>query len=245
MFNSMIPRCRYRVDPLRSRNLALAENPLNEARGNSGNRRKRSLGAVSKLWQPGRTIWVSFLGAPDRRLKMRIFELASQWIDLSGANLDLDLADDDDKKATIRVLTGPNLPFNESDVGTDALAFEDETMSLNTPLGHELFERTVLHEFGHAFGAEHEHRHPDANIPWNEPELYAACNLLGWDEAQVRRQILDPLDAGELRKTAYDRTSIMHYPVPQHLTHGDFEIGTNDQLSENDLEFMRLAYPHD
>jgi hypothetical protein len=242
----MIPRCRYRVDPIRSRELAIAENPLNDASGGSGNRRKRSLGAVSKLWQPGRTLWVSFLGAPDRRLKMSIFELASQWLDLSGANLNMDLADDDDNKATIRILAGAHLPHSESEIGTDALAYNDETMCINVPLGHDLFEQTVLHEFGHALGAEHEHRHPDADIPWNEQVvLQSYMAVPGWTETDVRQQVLNKCDDVGLRKTAYDRTSIMHYPVPQGFTHGDWEVGLNRELSEKDLEFMRLAYPHD
>ncbi|MNJ32997.1 Astacin (Peptidase family M12A) [compost metagenome] len=245
MISPMIPRCRYRVDPIRSRELAIAENPLNDASGGSGNRRKRSLGAVSKLWQPGRTLWVSFLGAPDRRLKMSIFELASQWLDLSGANLEIDLAEDDDKTATIRILTGSTLPYSESDIGTDALAYEDHTMSLNVSLGHELFEHTILHEFGHALGAEHEHRHPDADIPWNEQVVMQSYMAAGWTETDIRQQILSTYDDVGLRKTAYDRNSIMHYAVPQAFTHGDWEVDLPQELSEKDLEFMRLAYPHD
>jgi len=244
MISPMIPRCRYRVAPLRSYELAVAENPLN-APGGSGNRRKRSLGVASKFWKPGRTLRVSFLGAPDRRLKMSIFELASQWLDLSGANLEIDLAEDDDKKATIRILTGPHLPHSLSDIGTDALAYGEDTMCINVPLGHDFFENTVLHEFGHALGAEHEHRHPDADIPWNEQVVLQSHMAAGWTEADVRQQILSKIDDVGLRKTAYDRTSIMHYAVPQAFTHGDWEVALPQQLSEKDLEFMRLAYPHD
>lgn len=244
MISPMLPRCRHRVDPQSSYELAVAENPLN-APGSSGNRRKRSLGIASRLWKPGRTLWISFLGAPDRRLKMSIFELASQWLDLSGANLEIDLAEDDDKKATIRILTGENLPHSESDIGTDALKYDDETMCINVPLGHDLFEYTVLHEFGHALGAEHEHRHPDAEIPWNEQVVLQSYMAAGWTETDVRQQVLNKCDDVGLRKTAYDRTSIMHYSVPQAFTHGDWEVGVNRELSEKDLEFMRLAYPHD
>ncbi|AUF95294.1 hypothetical protein CXQ80_05360 [Pseudomonas sp. 02C 26] len=104
---------------------------------------------------------------------MAIFELASQWTDLSEADLELDLAEDNDAKAQIRVLTGKDVLHNQSDLGTDALAYTDETMCLNVAPGEEWFECPVLHEFGHALGLQHEHTHPDANIPWNEQALIA------------------------------------------------------------------------
>ena len=48
-----------------------------------------------------------------------------------------------------------------------------------------------------------------------------------------------------LVKTDYAPGSVMHYPVPQAYTLGDWEVGLNSQLSDKDLAFMRLAYPHD
>ncbi|MFF7108186.1 hypothetical protein [Pseudomonas sichuanensis] len=41
----------------------------------------------------------------------------------------------------------------------------------------------------------------------------------------------------------YDPTSIMHYPVKQELTLGDWEVLGNDELSAKDKQFMRMAYP--
>ncbi|MCY1463118.1 hypothetical protein D9M71_809700 [compost metagenome] len=103
-----------------------------------------------------------------------------------------------------------------------------------------------MHEFGHAFGAEHEHRHPDADIPWNEEAVMKEYKeTLKWTEMEVRQQVLSKFDDVGLRKTAYDRSSIMHYAVPKKLTDGEWEVGQNLELSEKDLEFMRLAYPHE
>lgn len=34
------------------------------------------------------------------------------------------------------------------------------------------YSRVVLHEFGHALGAIHEHQHPEAAIPWDKPKVY-------------------------------------------------------------------------
>lgn len=238
------PCCRNRIPEQLSYDLAIAENPRN--RGvSSGGRHKRGLVKHTHLWGPGRTLWISFMGSPDRSLKMAIFELASQWTDLSEANLELDLAEDNDAKAQIRVLTGKDVLHNQSDLGTDALAYTDETMCLNVAPGEEWFECTVLHEFGHALGLQHEHTHPDANIPWNEQALIATLQGAGWTAQDVHQQYLDVQADTAMIKTAYDPLSIMHYAVAQWQTIGDFEIARNHQLSEKDLELMRLAYPHD
>ncbi|WP_194790065.1 M12 family metallopeptidase [Pseudomonas sp. UFMG81] len=230
-----------------ARELAIAENPRNAGGGiANGHRQKRSHGTVGKLWQPGRTLWVSFLGTPDRRLKTGIFDLACQWLDLSDANLYLDLTHDNDPTAQIRVRTGRSLARNESYVGTDALTATAETMNLNVQPGDASFEHVVLHEFGHALGAEHEHQHPDAAIPWNMIEvLKQVSESLGWSYQEIMEEMIGTRDDVGLVKTAYDPTSVMHYAVPQAFTHGDWEVGLNSTLSEKDLAFMRLAYPLD
>src|SRR5438128_1710060 len=35
------------------------------------------------------------------------------------------------------------------------------------------YERVVVHEFGHALGAIHEHQNPKGGIEWNLPAVYA------------------------------------------------------------------------
>lgn len=235
------PRCLRNVDRQRSYELAVAENPRNA-------RRTRTFGAFDKFWMPGKTLWISFsFFEVDRRHKWAIYELAQQWLDMSGANLDIDLTEDDSTAADIRIELCPRLLHNHSNVGTDALADKSTpSMVLNLLPGHKDFERTVLHEFGHAFGALHEHQHPDAGIPWNVPAtLEHFQKFPGWSEQDIMEQMLNKnTDSGHIM-TPYDRLSIMHYPVSQAMTLGDWEVGINTELSEGDLAFMRLAYPDD
>ncbi|BBH44674.1 M12 family metallopeptidase [Pseudomonas sp. KU43P] len=234
-------RCHRQIDPQLSYELAINENPRN-ATASTGGHGKRGVAGSRCLWQPGRTLWISFVGAPDRNLKMAIFELASQWTDLSEANIEFDLAENNDLRAQIRILTETQSLYSESAIGTDSLAPTEASMVLNVKPDHKDFQAIVLHEFGHALGMDHEHQHPEANIPWNEPALRLYHEMLGWSDHEIDHNFFNKRTE-DMIKTAYDPTSIMHYSVPKAWTWGE-EIGINHELSEKDLEFMRLAYPH-
>lgn len=238
--------CRYRhnVDPQLSYEAAIAENPAN-APSHSGSRKKRAIYGSTRLWQPGRTLKFSFLGSPSTELKLKILNTGSQWVSQSGANLGIALYHDNYLQADIRIKLDPKALHNESALGTDALLIKtNETMTLNVLPDSEYFEPTVLHEFGHVFGATHEHQNPLADIPWNEDELMKVMTQQrGWSEADVRSQFLEKPTEANTFFTTYDRESIMHYQIAQWMTLGDWEVGANKTLSEYDLAFMRRAYP--
>ena len=105
------------------------------------------------------------------------------------------------------------------------------------------YRRVVLHEFGHALGLIHEHKQPNAQIPWNERaviEYYRRTN--GWDEAYTRSNVLNKEMVDSY--TRFDPQSIMLYPVPKELTIGGFEIPwSNTELSELDKQFILQMYP--
>ncbi|UFH50303.1 M12 family metallopeptidase [Pseudomonas sp. KNUC1026] len=136
-------------------------------------------------------------------------------------------------------------PGNYSLIGTDAKANDPwvPTMVLSVRPGEERFEATVMHEFGHALGLEHEHQHPQANIPWDLDKVYAWYAEKGHDKATVDDQVLGRLPERGHGFTRYDRSSIMHYPVRNELTHGDWEVGHNLELSEQDKAFAARIYP--
>ena len=106
------------------------------------------------------------------------------------------------------------------------------------------FACVLLHEFGHALGAIHEHQHPEAGIPWNKEAVYRYYEeTQGWGKEEVHAQIFNKYGKTSLNTSAYDRKSIMHYPVPKALTLGGFQIGWNRVLSSKDKSFMRQLYP--
>jgi hypothetical protein len=92
----------------------------------------------------------------------------------------------------------------------------------------------------------HEHQHPDANIPWDKPkvyEFYKNREMNPIDKEAVDMNIFTPFDTIEAIYTPYDKKSIMHYPVANALTLGDWEIPPNRKISKKDKTMMKLLYP--
>jgi hypothetical protein len=251
---------------------AIKENPANAAITPSyltehqepSDRAPRIVTSFTKYWARGRTLRIRFITPTPPYLQQIFFDTACGW--LAHANLKFELVTSGD--AEIRITL--NQTFHWSAVGTDILLAYNhqnlptmgfdltrliDTQKLVKQQGRSLasfnlrdflapdFERIVLHEFGHALGAEHEHQHPHANIPWNEQKVIKEYAAGGQSEAFVRQNILNRYEAADYSYSEYDPDSVMHYNVPQKLTVGDFKIdNTGKTLSTKDKEFMSTIY---
>lgn len=221
---------------------AVNENPANAEARLPGRIQKRTIGRFDKLWKPGRTLKISFWEgrAPaPQALRQAIFTAASKW--LPYAYLEFELVDhhpDGDIKIAIN-----HDGNNASLLGTDALLATEASMLIGSRPQDPHFEASVIHEFGHALGADHEHQHPYGKIPWDREKVYAYYATQNISPAEVEKQVLNKLDRAGLLIAPYDRTSIMHYPVPQELTEGDWSVERNLAISSKDKLFMRKAYP--
>ncbi len=222
-----------------SRQAALCENPANALSSPTSGRQKRALGQFSKFWKPGRTLRIAFMNEPSADHKKAVETIARQW--LRYAYLKFDFVDG--KQGEIRIFT--DIDSNHSHVGTDALLVDshDGTMALGAKPDDPMFARTVLHEFGHVLGLLHEHQHPQANIPWDKPKVYAYFAAKGVDQQTVDLNLFEKTDKAIAKGNAYDPTSIMHYAVLQEQTIGDWEVGFNQKLSKKDRAFARRIYP--
>jgi hypothetical protein len=138
-------------------------------------------------------------------------------------------------------------------VGTDAEAHKgDVTLNLGfrcfrggLPQGRvdqDQFKGTVLHEFGHALGFEHEN---PGSVPYDKAKVYAHYRRHGWDDEKIERNLF------ERRGTAlspFDKDSIMSYAVPEELLDmtdpraRDFIHGANNKLSANDKHYAERFY---
>jgi hypothetical protein len=197
-----------------------------------------------KLWQPGRTLRVRFLDRPPKKVRDKIEQYAHEWE--QHANIRFQFGSS--QSAEIRITCTPGIG-SWSYLGTDALSIPKSRATMNygwfnvsTP--EEEFSRTVLHEFGHALGCIHEHMNPKGDIPWNKEATYRYyMSTQGWTREQVDSQLFARYSMAHTNASAYDKHSIMHYPVPRQLTLDGSEVGWNRTLSTRDKTFIRTQYP--
>ena len=198
---------------------------------------------VATLWPIGTRIKVRFLDG-DADVRRKVEERAHTWSDF--ANIKFDFGND--PNAEIRI------SFQEegswSYLGTVAKQIPKAEATMNygwlTPESEdEEYSRVVLHEFGHALGAFHEHQNPDVNIPWDKEAVYAYYARQGWSRLQVDRNLFEAYSPDGVRNSRFDRASIMLYAVDNALTIGDWEVGWNRSLSEQDKAFIKAQYPRE
>ena len=199
---------------------------------------------IGKLWKTGRTLRIAFHDNPHPVIKEKVIQYASEW--LKYANLKFEFVDGTDGEVRIG--------FNPSEgswsyIGTDALNVPKDEPTMNygwlTPATEEAeFRRVILHEFGHALGAEHEHQHPFSGIPWNKEKVYAHyASTDGWDKPYIDDNVFAKYSLDLINTNGYDADSIMHYAVDGKLTNGKWQTEWNNQLSTKDQDLMRKCYP--
>jgi hypothetical protein len=237
------------MDSLLTRNsLRLAAKAAGISPSATTTRTKRSVVYPPKFWPNATTLLIAFIDELEQQHKEKIVEAINQWQPY--VNLRFEFVDGREGhpgylKGDIRILT--NFSQNYSVFGTDAKQNDpwDATMVLGIKPSDPKFVSTVLHEFGHALGAEHEHQHPEADIPWDLPKVYEYYTAKGHSKDVIDESVLRRVSADAVLMLPYDRHSIMHYPVDNALTIGDWAVGDNLTLSDKDKEFMRRAYPRE
>ena len=209
---------------------------------------------VSKTWKPGETITVAFRGGPSS-LRQKIAGAVKPWTDAANVTFDFGNASangvyrewstsDTDYVANVRISFDAEGYW--SLVGREAL---DRSLAKpnEASMNFEAFDRalpddweaTVLHEFGHAVGFDHEHQIPQSacqtDFRWDdEPGYVRTPDLSGqfipddqnrnpglytvlggppnnWKREKVDFNLKALAFTKDTRLTPFDRFSIMKY----------------------------------
>lgn len=200
-----------------------------------------------KKWPTGSELRCRFLDGSATQ-KRRVEAKAHQWEEF--ANLRFKFVTSG--AAQIRISFAAD-PGSWSALGTDALIdrffprfaptmnygwLEDDTPDVE-------YTRVVVHEFGHAIGAIHEHQSPGATLNWNKPEVFRVFSGPPnfWSKADIQHNILDRYSKLQTQFSRFDPKSIMLYGFPGSLFKDGQGTDSNVKLSTTDKSFIRKMYP--
>lgn len=211
-----------------------------------------SMGAAAKMaleagkkWADGRKLGVYFMDGSVTQ-KARVKEQASKWSEF--ANIKFDYAAGK-SSAQIRISFIAD-DGSWSYIGTDCLGIAKVKPTMNfgwleDDTDEKEFERVVVHEFGHALGAIHEHQNPKGGIQWNLPAVYAYFagppNFWSKDETDVN--VVGKYSVDQLNASKYDPGSIMLYQFDGALIKGGKPTRSNTKMSRGDKQFIKKQYP--
>ncbi|XXT23898.1 M12 family metallopeptidase [Sorangium sp. So ce429] len=204
---------------------------------------------ASKRWRPGKILKIRFLDGSST-MQAKVVQYAREWTQHANIRFEFD----NSRYAEIRISFYADRG-SWSALGTDALVqrafpLNQPTMNFgwlrdNTP--EEESSRVVLHEFGHALGAIHEHQNPQGGIAWDEDAVYRYFSGPPnyWTRKQIEHNVLEKYSEDILLGTKFDPDSIMLYNLPASLTRGPTRLTgrSNSKLSQMDIDFIKVAYP--
>lgn len=192
---------------------------------------------TSKMWDPGDTLTVSFIGGSAAQ-RQHVIDAAGRLMAI--ANLKFDFMSVG--AGTLRIA------FNQSLGAWSYIAKDALGVSRSQPTMNLGFDQggTYTHELVHALGAIHEHQSPFGNpIIWNKPQVYH--DLSGppnnWDQETIDSNMFATYSESQTNGTQFDAQSVMLYSFPASWTLDGFHVDANAVLSDLDKSWLATKYP--
>jgi hypothetical protein len=202
---------------------------------------------TTKYWHTGGVrLTVGFLDSPPAQLRTRILSHMNAWAKTANVKFTQSKTD---PQVRIARAGGPDGGY-WSYVGTDILTIPAdhptlnlEAFSMETPESE--FHRVVRHETGHTMGFPHEHMRRELVSKIDPDKAIAFFKATqGWSEAEIRRQVLTPIEESTLIATRHaDAHSIMCYQIPGSLTKDGRPILGGMDIDKQDYAFAGKLYP--
>jgi hypothetical protein len=166
------------------------------------------------------------------------------------ANISFVVSNTDPQVRIARLSTPPEMSGYWSFVGTDILSIPRGSPTMNLEAftmqtSESEFHRVVRHETGHTLGFPHEHMRRQLVAKIDPGKAIAFFGRTqGWSEAEVRQQVLTPIEESSIRGTAHaDPNSIMCYQIPGTITKDGQPIIGGLDIDASDFAFASLIYP--
>jgi Astacin (Peptidase family M12A) len=204
---------------------------------------------VGRRWPTtGVSLTVKFLDGPPKDLRARILLHMNAWA--KTANVQFRETNGQGQVRLARLNSPPAMAGYWSYVGTEILDAPADEPTLNLEdftmdISEAEFHRVVRHEAGHTIGFVHEHMRRELVKKIDEKKAIKYFGKTqGWSPAEVRNQVLTPLEESSLLGTAHaDPHSIMCYQIPGSVTKNGEPIVGGKDIDKRDYAMAGSFYP--